>query len=231
MKTIFSAKWTLLKMLSAGLMAVALIPSAAQADDYFLQFTGPNIDGESKDKAHPKWIDIDSFSWGASNSGSVSPGGGGGSGKASFQDFEWSQGLDKSFPSLSSNLAKGTHIDKAVVELWSTGENRYKYLEMTFEEVLLTSVNISAADGVRPDVQGSFSYGKIDFKYFMQDNKGKPKADGEFKFNLGENALAAGAALPESAALVPEPETYAMLMAGLGLLGVIARRRQRVGAA
>ena len=65
----------------------------------------------------------------------------------------------------------------------------------------------------------------------MQDNKGKPKADGEFKFNLGENALAAGAALPESAALVPEPETYAMLMAGLGLLGVIARRRQRVGAA
>ena len=29
-----------------------------------------------------------------------------------------------------------------------------------------------------------------------------------------------------SVAAVPEPETYAMLFAGLGLLGVVARRRQ-----
>ena len=27
-------------------------------------------------------------------------------------------------------------------------------------------------------------------------------------------------------ALIPEPETYAMLLAGLGLLGFIARRRK-----
>jgi hypothetical protein len=26
---------------------------------------------------------------------------------------------------------------------------------------------------------------------------------------------------------VPEPETYAMLLAGLGLMGVVARRRQQ----
>ena len=31
---------------------------------------------------------------------------------------------------------------------------------------------------------------------------------------------------PSLAALIPEPETYAMLLAGLGLLGFIARRRK-----
>jgi hypothetical protein len=34
-----------------------------------------------------------------------------------------------------------------------------------------------------------------------------------------------------NAALIPEPETYAMLMAGLGLLGLVARRRKRLPAA
>jgi hypothetical protein len=33
---------------------------------------------------------------------------------------------------------------------------------------------------------------------------------------------------PQAIAAVPEPETYAMLLAGLGLLGFVARRRQRV---
>jgi hypothetical protein len=32
------------------------------------------------------------------------------------------------------------------------------------------------------------------------------------------------------AAAVPEPETYAMLLAGLGLLGFTARRRQNMAA-
>jgi hypothetical protein len=29
-------------------------------------------------------------------------------------------------------------------------------------------------------------------------------------------------------AMIPEPETYAMLMAGLGVLGFISRRRHRI---
>ena len=36
--------------------------------------------------------------------------------------------------------------------------------------------------------------------------------------------------LGEHVAAIPEPETYAMLMAGLGLMGFVARRRKQTGA-
>jgi hypothetical protein len=53
---------------------------------------------------------------------------------------------------------------------------------------------------------------------FWNDNAGKT-----FKFNATLDTL--------QLAPVPEPHTYAMLLAGLGLLGVAARRKQRRAAA
>lgn len=238
MKTIFSAKRSLFKTLSAGLMAVALIPSVAYAD-YFLQFNEPDIKGESIDEKHKNWIDIDSFSWGVTQSAPVGGGGGGRTGKAVFQDFSWSQELDKSVTGLFSSIAAGKHIKKAVVDFQSIGETPFVYFKMTFEEVFLTQVSLSGSGDDRPMVEGSFSYDKIKLEYWKQDDKGKPISDGKAEYDLskgGSVAALAGlyaraAAGPELAVPIPEPETYAMLMAGLGLLGVIARRRQRVGTA
>ena len=61
------------------------------AFDAFLKLsTGGNpdqivIEGESTDKNHPNEIEVDSFSWGVSNTGSAG-GSGGGGGKAALQD-------------------------------------------------------------------------------------------------------------------------------------------------
>ena len=38
------------------------------------------VSGESKDAQHKEWTDIQSFSWGATQPGSMSVGGGGGTG-------------------------------------------------------------------------------------------------------------------------------------------------------
>ena len=57
------------------------------AVDYFLKLDG--IQGESKADKHSDEIDVLSFSWGETQSGTFAVGGGGGSGKVSMQDFHF----------------------------------------------------------------------------------------------------------------------------------------------
>ena len=70
------------------------------ASDYLLKVDG--IKGESTDSKHKDEIEIESFSWGATQPGSFSTGGGGGAGKVSFQDIHFTQKYDKSSPVLAS---------------------------------------------------------------------------------------------------------------------------------
>ena len=62
------------------------------ASDYLLEIDG--IKGESTDEKHKDKLEIDSFSWGVSNSGSMGRGGGGGTGKAEFQDVHFTKQTD-----------------------------------------------------------------------------------------------------------------------------------------
>ena len=48
-----------------------------------------DIKGESADSKHKGEIDILSFSWGVTNSGTIGGGGGGGAGKATFHDLSF----------------------------------------------------------------------------------------------------------------------------------------------
>jgi type VI secretion system secreted protein Hcp len=85
------------------------------AVDMFLKLDG--VSGESKDKAHLKDIDILSWSWGMSNSGTAQQG----SGKVNVQDITISKYIDSSSPKLMLSCCDGTHFVSAQLAVRKAG--------------------------------------------------------------------------------------------------------------
>lgn len=84
---------------------------------------------------------------------------------------------------------------------------------------------------MKADVQGWFT-GAMDNNGWLlkSDSEADPSLVGfwskEGALGLGNAALAPR--LEINYTPIPEPETYAMLLAGLGLIGAMARRKQRI---
>src|SRR5436309_1605065 len=76
--------------------------------DYFLKVDG--IDGESHDDKFAKNIELESWSWGESNSGGFAHGSGGGAGKVSMQDFHFVMLMNNASANLAQACATGKHI-------------------------------------------------------------------------------------------------------------------------
>jgi len=138
------------------------------AVDYFLKLDG--IDGESADSKHKGDIDLQSFSWGASQSGSFSSGGGGGAGKVSMQDFHFVMNMNKASPKLMLTCATGEHIKKATLVCRKAGTDQQEYLKVVFTDVLVSSyqTGASAGGGSGPTDQISLNFAKVEFEYKEQ---------------------------------------------------------------
>ena len=159
------------------------------AMDMFINM-GAKIKGESRDKTQgPKGdIDILAWSWGMSQSGTTHTGGGGGAGKANFQDISFTKYIDSASQALMGSLAKGTHIDKCVLLVRKAGEGQQKYLEITLDEVIVTSVSTGGSGGEdRLTENVTLNFAKVAFDYFKQDSKGATASAGIFKWNIAEN--------------------------------------------
>ena len=141
------------------------------AVDYFLKIDG--IQGESRDDRHKDEIDIESFSWGETQSGTFAVGGGGGSGKVSMQDFHFTMPVNKASPALFLACAQGDHIKNAILTCRKAGRDQQEFLKVTMNDVLVSSFQIGGAEGVVPTDQISLNFAKIEVEYQEQDATGK----------------------------------------------------------
>src|SRR4051812_1418407 len=89
------------------------------AFDCFLKIDG--VGGESTDKTHPGEIEVSSFSWGESNTGTVAPGGGAGAGKVVMQDFHFTMNSSKATPKLMVACATGKHFPTVLITMRKAG--------------------------------------------------------------------------------------------------------------
>jgi type VI secretion system secreted protein Hcp len=138
------------------------VPKAdAAAVDYFLKLDG--VDGESKSDKHKGWIELESYSFGASSAGSsAGTGSGGGAGKVKFNEFTIKKVTDKSSPILMIETATGKHYPKAeFVVMKSDGTQYYK---ITLKDVLISSYQTSGGTDL-PMEEVSLNFAQIEFEY------------------------------------------------------------------
>jgi type VI secretion system secreted protein Hcp len=137
--------------------------------DYFLKLDG--IQGEAQDKTHKNEIQLDSWSWGASNKGSSATGGGAGMGKVQFEDFSIRKTVDSASPKLMLACAQGQHIKSAVLTCRKAGKEQQEYLKYTFTDVLISKFQTGGTE-LMPADEISLNFTKCEMEYKAQ------KADG-----------------------------------------------------
>ena len=130
------------------------------------------VDGESKDSKHESWIDVESFSWGATQPHALDRGGGGGAGKATFHDLAATVKIDKAYPTLLDKCAKGEHLGKIECHAVKSGGSALTYLKIELNEVIVTSVNLAGSQGADVIASYSFQGSKLKTSYVPQTEKG-----------------------------------------------------------
>jgi type VI secretion system secreted protein Hcp len=162
------------------------------AMDQFINM-GDKIKGETQDKAQgpKKDIDVLAWSWGMSQTGNMHAGGGGGAGKASFQDLSFTKYVDKASSAIMVALATGDHIPKCVLLVRKAGVGQQKFIEITMERVIVSSVSTGGSGGEdRLTENVTLNFGKVKFENFVQDAKGATTSGGEFGWDISKNAKA-----------------------------------------
>ena len=91
---------------------------------------------------------------------SVAGTGGSGAGKADLADLSIMKDMDKASAPIFKALLSGTHIKTGVLSAVKTGAGGKPFLKISFEELFITSQQISASSEV-PSESVSFSYNKI----------------------------------------------------------------------
>ncbi len=147
-----------------------------------------DIKGESQDSKHKDEVEVLSWSWGVSQSGTMAHGGGGGEGKASFHDFSFTHHIDKSSPVLLKACATGEHIKEATITVRKAGKGQQEYLIIKMNDIIITSVNPSGAgDGMATAEAVALQCAKVDLEYKPQKADGSLDAGVHFKYDIKGN--------------------------------------------
>jgi type VI secretion system secreted protein Hcp len=145
--------------------------------------------GESQDEKKKGWIEIESWSWGATQQGTQAFGGGGGAGKVSMQDFHITKKIDKATQELFIHCATGKHFGTCKLVARKAGGKQEEYLKIDLTDVLVSSYQSGGhgSGGELPMEQISLNFSKVKWEYLTQDNKGATQTAGNFTYDLKQN--------------------------------------------
>jgi type VI secretion system secreted protein Hcp len=114
------------------------------ASVYFLQLDG--IEGQAADKAHDKWLELVSFSLGATQNVSIGRAGDV-AGRGQFRPFTFVHAVDKATPKIQLYCMNGSKIDKAVFQYCRViGGSQTPVYEVTLENVRVSKTEVKTIE-------------------------------------------------------------------------------------
>jgi type VI secretion system secreted protein Hcp len=148
-----------------------------------------DIKGESPDDKHKGEIEVLSWSWGVTQSGTMAHGGGGGEGKANFNDFNFTHHIDKASPVLLKACATGEHIKEATITVRKAGKGQQEFLIIKLNDVTITAVEHGGSED-QPYVESvNLRFAQVDLEYKPQRPDGSLDPGLHFKFDLKANKV------------------------------------------
>jgi|SRR5262245_60888381 type VI secretion system secreted protein Hcp len=147
-----------------------------------------DIKGESVDVKHKDEIEVLSFSWGVTNTGSIGGGGGGGAGRATFKDLSILHNVDKATPRLLEACATGRHLKDATITQRKAGKGQPEYLIIKMNDVIITGVALSDTSGEAGSETVTLAFAKVDLEYKPQRADGSLDEGIHFKFDILKGA-------------------------------------------
>jgi type VI secretion system secreted protein Hcp len=159
------------------------------ANDFFLKI--PSIPGESKDKEHVDWIEVESWGFGISNA--TDPGRGARATKsvANFSEFSFVKLCDKASPLLFRTCCSGDYVAELTFAAKKSGAKagQVDYLIIKFTDCLLSNLSQGGggSDDVMPVENVSFAFSGISFEFKQIDTKGNLSPAAAFKYDLKKN--------------------------------------------
>ena len=132
-----------------------------------------DIKGEATDDKHKDEIEVLSWNWGCTQSGTMHVGTGGGAGKVHVQDLTLTKHVDKASPNLVRYACNGKHLGTAVLTVRkAAGDSPLEYVKITLTNVIITSVNLGGTGGVLLSETVTLNFAKVKFEYTPQKTKG-----------------------------------------------------------
>jgi type VI secretion system secreted protein Hcp len=148
------------------------------AGDLFMKLG--DIKGESKSDGHADEIELMSWSWGSSQSGSTRGIGGLTAGKVNVQDLTFTKLVDAATPNIINAVCAGSHFPLALLTCEKSAGNGKKpvqYLKIKLRDVLVSSHSCGGSVGSDTHTETiTLNFGAVETTYTPMNSDGTPGA-------------------------------------------------------
>lgn len=157
------------------------------AVDMFMKID--DIKGESGDASHKGEIDVYTWNWAVTQSGSAGTGGGSGVGRANVEDFTFTTKVDSCHAPLLGMTLKGKAFKTAVLTCRKAGDKPLEFLKITMSAGLVSGVKFEAdKNDELQTATVTLNFSQVKFDYTPQNADGSGMAMITYAHDMAKNA-------------------------------------------